>query len=100
MLGLDNTVVFNSLILPVVRHGIGWVAGALVLLGAEQDTVTAISGGLLGLANLGWWYITKPSTPALQVAKEADKILGGEKKSATVATPDNVPNIQVSAKSL
>lgn len=59
------------------------------------DAVIAVVLALLTLAPLVYNLFTRPSSAAMQVAVEADKVISGEKATATVKTPPGVPDLKV-----
>lgn len=57
---MDKTTL-NTVVLPIARHGLQLLSGYLVASG-QLDVTNAetLTGGLLALATVGWWWATKP----------------------------------------
>lgn len=87
----------------ILRYGLTYVLAPLaarkgldaVATGNLVDVVLAAILAVLTAAPMVYSLLTRPSVSAMKVAVEADKILSGEKGSATVVTPANVPNLTV-----
>ncbi len=51
---------FNTTVLPMLRHALQFGAGFLVASGyLDGANAELLTGSLLGLASVGWWYATK-----------------------------------------
>ncbi len=65
---------WNLFILPVIRHGLQIVSGYLLATGhLDPENAETLSGALLAIISVGWWFFTKPSKEAAEVAKQVDK---------------------------
>lgn len=62
------------------------------------DALVAFVLSALTLAPLIYNLFTRPSSAAMQVAVEADKVIAGEKKDAVVQTPGTQPDITIRGK--
>lgn len=63
-----------------------------------MDALIATVLSLVTLAPLVWNLFTRPSSAAMEVAVKADKVMAGEAASATVRTPNGVPDIVIAKK--
>lgn len=77
------------------------VASILYQRGWIGDQASFISNATnigVALIPVGVWLYARfirPSAPAMEVAKQTDKIIAGDKPSAVVITPPGTPNIVV-----
>lgn len=57
---MNKTIVWNTVVLPLVRHGLQALAGFLIASG-QLDVTNAetLTGALLGISTVGWWYFTR-----------------------------------------
>lgn len=59
------------------------------------DKIMAVGAAVAALVPLLYALAKRPSPAAMEVAKQADKVLAGEKDKAVVLTPSGKPNITV-----
>lgn len=83
------TVVFT--VLASILYQRGWIGDQATFI----SNATAIASALVPVGV--WFYArwNRPSAPAMEVAKQTDKIIAGDKPSAVVITPPGTPNIVV-----
>lgn len=84
-----SSTVIMTLAVPILRHLIAIAAGILVAKGyvdqSSADNLSgsvisiltnfnleSLSGVVLAVVNLAWWFFTKPSTKALGTARTVD----------------------------
>jgi len=60
------------------------------------NKIMAVGAAIAAVAPLIYALVKRPSPAAMQVAKEADKVIAGDKASAVVPTPAGAPDIKVS----
>jgi hypothetical protein len=83
---------FTSMVATMIATKLGLDASQT---GALNDWIMTGVVGLIAFGPPAWRLLFGPSEAAQEVAREADKIIGGDKKEATITTPANVPNIKV-----
>lgn len=87
----------------IIRYLITMIAApiaARLALDATQtsslvDWVMTLLATIITFGPLVWSQVFRPSDAAMTVAKEADKVMAGDKKQATVKTPDGLPDIKI-----
>ncbi len=62
---MNKELVFKTVVLPALRHGLQVVAGYLVAQG-QLDVANAetLTGGVLAIATVAWWWLTRPKSAA------------------------------------
>lgn len=66
--------------------------------GQTQSLVDWVMAGLAAAITFGpmiWTQIFRPSNAAMEVAKQADKVMSGDRDSVVVKTPQGIPDIVV-----
>lgn len=85
-----TTVVFT--VIASVLYQRGWI-------GDQATFISNATGVLSALVPVGVWFYARwnrPSAPAMEVAKLADKVIAGEVTTQKVVkTPEGVPNVIV-----
>lgn len=87
----------------ILRYVIGYILAPIAAKkGLDAATtgnmIDALLAFLLALATVApmvYNLLTRPSSAAMKVAEEADKIIAGDQKAATVKTPSGQPDIKV-----
>lgn len=87
----------------VLRYGITYVFAPIAAKygldattqGNFVDAIYALIAAIITLSPMVYNLVTRPSTAAMQVAVEADKVIAGEKKDAVVQTPGTQPDISI-----
>lgn len=98
---MNNSDVYAT----ILRYGITYVLAPIaarkgmdaVDTGNLVDGLIAVVAALGAVGPLAYNLFTRPSSAAMAVAVEADKVMEGQKKEAHVQTPSNVPNIVIKA---
>ncbi|EJN04217.1 hypothetical protein [Phyllobacterium sp. YR531] len=94
---MDKTVIFNTVVLPMVRHFLQILSGYLVASGGlDQANAENLTGAFLAIISVGWWYYTKNSTKALTAAAQIDAKVPPS-VSVQIKTPAGIPDITIPA---